>query len=652
MNSPSSALVWEVWRRNRWGFVVLISLLAVCVGLSICVRSFKSKVARVGASFFRYGGSLRATEVLPSSPTGVVAQTAQITLGTNVIYFGLLSAGDTLWWTGLLENAVSVTRLSLNATNFYDGSLLGSHLTLTMPGGRQRRLLLADPVEAQQQFAFAAMRAETWRNSVLAWSAVFMGFSFLVVFGIFGCAEPHAARGFTGIPPRRFTLPVKTGWLVAWPVALGCSTILVLYFGWSRLVLPPRLPAAVKVPDLYFAALLPAGLVVFQALVWGLASFPKTRICVITALILGLIPLAALPFVTPTEETTFRNVIQPLLPGVFAAVWLAGFAAAWLGVRQERRGGWGGARDVGALAVLTRELRPRPLEFGSALHAQFWIEWRRNARLPLGLWTLMVVVVLAVDVCRVADPQRFGTFADIALSCGILAAPFWVLLTGLNLARDAGSKRLALSSFTATRPVQTGVLLSAKLLAGGVIWTLGLAILGLAFLASVAARGGLEEFPHLDVPELAVMVTVSLHFLVGILPLCLTGRIAGFPWSLLPLLIIYGAVLNASSWLQRHTDYFSVMFFLLLLLVLAKLGVAFWGFRRAIGLRCISPRLVAVYVALWLVATAVLVEFAVVAAARASWGNDALFLLPAAVVAVPLARIAVSPLALAMNRHR
>ena len=637
----------------------MLLLLAICAALSLRVRYLKSEAARIEASFQNLSvGSLPATQVLAMSPTGVVAQTTQIKLGTKVIYEGLLSAGDVLSWKGFLGNDGPGMRLSLNSTNLYDSLsggpvALDSLLVLSVAGGKQRTVLLSGTADYSEQVGLATATAESWRQSVLAWSAVLMGFSFLVVFGIFGCAEPHTARGFTGIPPRRFTLPVQTGSLVVCPVLLGCLTIVVLYFGWSRLVLPPLLPAAVKVPDLYFAALLPAGLVVFQALVWGLPSFPKTRICLITALILGLIPLAALPFVTHTEEATAWSVIQPKLPAVFAAVWLGAVAAAWFGVRQERRGGWGGAKDGGALAVLNRELRP-PLEFGSALHAQLWIEWRRNARLALGLWTLMVVIVLVADVCRVADPERFEIFANSAVSLGVLAAPFWVLLTGLNLARDASSKRLALSSFTATRPLQTGALLSAKLLAGGVIWTLGLAILALGFLASVAARGSLEEFPH--VPEVvtgvAIMVAVSLHFFAGILPLCLTGKIPGFPWSLLPLLIFYGLIGNAVSWFGHHEQFYGVAFGLVLCLLVVKLAVAYWGFRRAIGLRFVSLAFVAGYVVLWVIGAGVLVALAWIAVERTGWNREMVVLIPAAALAVPLARIALSPLALAMNRHR
>ena len=40
MNSPSAALIWEIWRKNRWGFALLLVLLAVCTALSSVVIGF------------------------------------------------------------------------------------------------------------------------------------------------------------------------------------------------------------------------------------------------------------------------------------------------------------------------------------------------------------------------------------------------------------------------------------------------------------------------------------------------------------------------------------------------------------------------------------------------------------------------------------
>ncbi|MBI4327424.1 MAG: hypothetical protein HY674_19495, partial [Chloroflexi bacterium] len=357
MNSPATALLWEIWRKNRWGFVALLLLLAGCAALSVFVAHLTEKANRlVARPPILVSSTIAAGQVLSMSSAGLVAQVVQLRLesvgfrheappapkptaaattpvagqskadtitvnqasstATNapgtwaarwvafdpkaakpestVVYEGILSPGDTFSWSGITgkENAI---RLSLNATSLFEGRLPPKPtLAWSAAGGGQGDVALELAPQAPEEISLAIYTAESWREAGLAWSAVLMGFSVLVVFGIFGCSEPHEARGFTGLPPRRFTLPVRTSTLVGWPIALGGATVLILYFAWSRLVFRTLLPEGIRMPDLYLAALLLAGLAIFQALVWGLPSFPKTRVFLVTLLVLGLLSLAAL----------------------------------------------------------------------------------------------------------------------------------------------------------------------------------------------------------------------------------------------------------------------------------------------------------------------------------------------------------------------
>jgi hypothetical protein len=106
------------------------------------------------------------------------------------------------------------------------------------------------------------------------------------------------------------------------------------------------------------------------------------------------------------------------------------------------------------------------------------------------------------------------------------------------------------------------------------------------------------------------------------------------------------------TWFGHHQDYHRLLFFLLVVLVLLKFAVAFWGFGFALGLKLVSARFVVGSVGVWLVGAGALFFLAWEFAARADWAHDSIYVLPAAVLAVPLARIALSPLALAMNRQR
>lgn len=416
-------------------------------------------------------------------------------------------------------------------------------------------------------------------------------------------------------------------------------------------------------PDLYLAALLLAGLAVFQALVWGLPSFPRTRVFLVTLLVLGLLPLVALPFVMQRDAEADTTTLWAMRNSALAAVcWVIGIAAAVEGVRRERRGGWAGWQRGTTVMNLIRELSPAPPEFGSAVRAQFWMEWKRNCRLPLLVWTLLVWVLLGASCfCSILKKSFIITNVaegiNLLTSIGLLGC---AAIMGLNFARDGSSRKLALSSFTATRPVHTGSLLTAKLLAGLAAWILAAAILAVSAWAILAAGSFGRVVTPNDLGKLAdygfilFMLPISLHIFVGILPLCLSGRIPGFPWSLLPLLLIYGGFFNALVWLGDldRREVHGLLFGLLTVAVFLKLVTAFWGFRRALGLRLVSARFVAGYVAFWLLGTAILLLLVWNNLEKADWAADTIWLIPATVAVVPLARIALSPLALAMNRHR
>jgi hypothetical protein len=291
-----------------------------------------------------------------------------------------------------------------------------------------------------------------------------------------------------------------------------------------------------------------------------------------------------------------------------------------------------------------QRVQPRPIAFFSPLQAQFWLEWRRNGRVALAVWVVLVWVVLGLDIVFRFYQNQWSR-NDVLLPLGVAAA-VWVGITGLNIARDGASKKLALSPFSAVRPVKTGMLLLAKLMAGAVLWVAAAAILAASYFLCEAATGGLEDLA--DFSGMAIIaLAISLHVLVGILPLCVSGRLPGFPWSLLPLLVAYGGILNALVWFVAHPQYEEILFGALVGLLILKMGVAFWAFRRAITQKLSSPRFVFCYGVVWIVAAGFLTSRAFDAIDRGP-----LLLVPAAALALPLARIGLAQLALEVNRHR
>ncbi len=695
MKSPTTALIWELWRKNWWGFALLAALLAACAAVTWHTarlqqqadpRNVPAESGRLeGRQMFRRVAGSAVIPVVGIKLDGLLTPRGA-TRGTSssVVYQGALSPQDVVSWTASPGQPRRL-RLSLNKKAIFEGNMVGwVTLSWSVVHGAHQVMGAGMRLIGEQQTAaleLAIAKAVAWRSAGLEWSTVLFGFSILVVFAIFGCSEAHQRIGFTGIPPRQFTLPVRTVMLILWPSLLGSATAIVLSLAWWRLVFGPLLAAADSgLSGLYLAGLLAAGLAIFQMLVWGLPSFPKTRVFLVTVLVLGLVALAAIPpWMQRVRSSSWPgawasyNVMQyyvhaavrarssswpgvwaelrPKLPAAFAAAWVAGLAGAWLGVRLERRGAWAGWQRSARLANFLRAWTPRTLDFGSPLHAQFWIEWRRNCRVPLLVWTLVVWVVLGASWMKGGLRGQF-LLSDVSDALGLLTGLGLLgsmAVIGLILARDPSSRRLALSSFTATRPVRTGDLLAAKLLAGILTWFLAVAILAVS--ATIAIMFAGKPGGVRDTLTLLILAVLSLNIFVGILPLSLSGRIPGLPWSLLPLLLLYGGLGEVVNWADRH-QLMAPLATLLMLAVVLKLWLASIGFRRAIGLRLVGFGLVGAYAAFWLMSTLLLLAIVAAAGIR---GPLPAFLEPsllAAVLAIPLARIAFSPLALAGNRHR
>lgn len=780
MSSPSAALIWEIWRKNRWGFAALVILFGVGFGFALHVNHLRAEVTRIENEIRFSEQIIDASQILPSSPTGLVPRLVRFKLGrgltsrqgtiariledtdnlkqpsngvlldrssretvfagyvdyvpdpkAKVIYEGLFSSNDQLVWSLDSKNAhANAIQISLGNKVLFEGlvpinsiatqpselnqfsevdlswgfldevkkgasphqanlevsqrenqnsevSPIPEQLDLGKPQRHYVLLIPRNPI-GHEEVAVAWMKAETWRELGLTWSITLMLFSVLVVFGIFSCAEPSSAFGFTGIPPRRFALPVRTETLVFWPVILGCSTVLVVYFAWIRVVITDLLPNRLRIPELYLSSLLLAGMTVFQALVWGLSSFPRIRMWLVSFLVLGILPLAG--YAVGMERATIGGLSsawmfqQSTLTAVFVVVWLAGIAAAVAVVRLERCGTWAGWRLMADRIPRIGAIFPRSLTLRSPLRALMWMEWTRNFRLPLLIWALAVAIIygsvlIAVNLGMLSFGEPIdglavrGNLGSLPLAPDIL----WLLMIfggfggiaviGSLGARDAGANRLAFSSFSATRPVSVGSLLTAKLAAGIVAWLLTSGTLCCGYL-TVAYNLG--EDPRQPAALLICLILViSLNLITGILPINLSGRLQGFPWSLLPLLVIFLGLMNLVLWFERRPQWSETLLLLLYCLLAIKLGTAYWGFRRAIQLRLATVRFVAGCVFLWLLGTVTLETLAWTASERRApyewfYGvfSDSTFWVPLVLLAVPLARLALSPHALAVNRHR
>jgi hypothetical protein len=291
--------------------------------------------------------------------------------------------------------------------------------------------------------------------------------SLLWAFSVFGFTESDPQRGFTGIPARVWTLPVRTRFVVTCLTLWGALTVATLYIAWAKLVFAP---AGFPLPLLFPAAALATASVFFQAAVWGLASFPWLR-CI--ALVGGAVGFLALNVVGLSGETAWARSESARLLTVLAFLPLA-YGAALFGVHAERNGGWHAwswlRRPLAHLAALCPGRRA---PFASSASAQLWFEWRRKGWfLTMALAASFVSVIVMLPIAAFAESKERLPF--LALATTSLYPLLMAGIGGLGLAKsDFWLREVALHPFHALRPMSSAELVLLKFKTAARITILG-----------------------------------------------------------------------------------------------------------------------------------------------------------------------------------
>jgi hypothetical protein len=463
---------------------------------------------------------------------------------------------------------------------------------------------------------------------------------FVVTFAIFSYAESGVQLSF---PSRTFALPVRTKLLVNSPVLFGVVGITLVHLAWAFLFL---LPLDVGYPLESFTLYWAAALLTFQALLWCLANYPKSFV---TGLILAMALFVRLAVVLFENHDAMRAItcLIIILP--------VAYLCARLGIRQQRRGEWQipeKAQLLLAVANRKRFLRKRP--FTTAAQAQLWMEWRRNAVAPLISLGIGLVIVCAVFV-RLAALDDVGaiTSAWSYIVCALLT--LWAFVSGVLLSRDAASNSLALSSFLATRPVNSGELAFAKIKLVGQVTLAGWLVCVIAVFFWFNFLGTHPDLPakradnSLD-PTMGFVALALAWHLVGALPLWCTGRIESAAWAGLLILGGYIALGNVIQYLDKHFGLLVALPWLFTFGLCAKILIAVWAFREANRRRLLSPLTIAKYSAFWLLGTISFVAIASAICQGRAFPQPIVTL--GAALLLPLARVGLAPLALASGRHR
>jgi hypothetical protein len=459
-------------------------------------------------------------------------------------------------------------------------------------------------------------------------------------------------------PTRLFTVPARTAALVAWPALYGAMAAALLWLEMALLILRP---SGVAAPLAWPALGLAAFTVWMQAAVWWPVGWPLARL-VAPAL------LTVLAFAAPRWWANARLPEWLAVP-LLAALVPLGYAAAVAGVERARRGDgqhWPVPRWLRARAVAPRA------PFPSAAAALLWWEWR--------LCALPLLVVTACLLPLTAAPALLALFpGGQEITLGGQLAP--LLLLPLLLAQGAGAslgqmggpspnRQPGYSPFLATRPFPSAAWVAIKWKAAGLctltVWALPALVAGFVLsrpgnAAEVQRAWGLlvqavPPWKAAAVVALAVAGLLALTWRAMVANLCvfLAGRTEVAAAAVSGALVVLMGLALAGILISQHPETWGPLrrlaWWLAPAAVALKLLLAGGAVRVLLRRRLVTPRALAGWLAVWLLAVFALLGALV-------WlVPPGLVSLPAvaltAVLLVPLARLALSPLALEWNRHR
>lgn len=486
-----------------------------------------------------------------------------------------------------------------------------------------------------------------WPNLVERLVVMAFLISLVLAYAPFTFAESSGGWRMNSMLTRWFALPIQTGPMVLLPLIAGSLCITGLVAGWVPVL--DRL--APGLDGVYFAAVLVTGLAALNALAWTVPRRPL-QFWVGAAVLFPIILILALgPQDSPNTETFRRFMLAPLT-GV--SVLLAGYA--WLAASRNRCGAWAGEWRLDGMWRLIRggsglANHNRPV---SPWNALFQAETWPGVRL-LGLsWLAMLgIVFLWVSiVLRASRPDLAFSWRVLPLvGMGILPVLglVWLAIWGSFGASDPNRLfRARMSLFRATLPVSSGVFAGQRLLmlllGWLLVWT---PVVVMSYAYTPELTGIPVENRDYIQATLARLMATSAFLAVGALPVLLWGRIEGFGHFLLAAVCSWAICWALAGQLRVVPEempgwrWVAVSFWMAL-----KLAATAWAFARGLRQGHFTWRYPVVIMAVWMLLGCALVCL------LPTWKFEGPYAALYALCLLPLARLALSPLALAANRHR
>lgn len=476
-----------------------------------------------------------------------------------------------------------------------------------------------------------------------------VAFYFVAVFS-FGLSGDISARE-SMYPRRLFTLPLPSSALAAWPMIYGSAAMALL---WLAVFVVGIRPSGVAAPALWPALFLPAVVAWMQAITWQSYPLPGMRLIVAVVWLAVIDATVLLSLHFQASQTFMVALLAPQLP--------LAYLVARNGVARARRG------DIAAWG--TGAATSRPVEerrFESPTQAQGWYEWQRHGRV-LPVW---VAILLTMELALLFLDDT-PTIVFRLLVAAVLTPPVMAVFVAPALASTSSDARDAfgLAAFDATRPMTSAALVGARLrmalqstlAAWGVAALMIPAALLLSGRWSLVAEKLSETIAYvggLRAGVIALLLAVFLvattwRALVGSLYIGMSGRrwlIRGSPLIALVLIIALGMT---ADWVlgsgRAQKVIWEGFFITLFALASIKAGASIAAFRRLHQQRLVADQRLLLLAAVW--CAAVLLVYGTLAWLAETPLIPRSVLMFMAILAIPLARPALAPSALARNRHR
>ena len=478
---------------------------------------------------------------------------------------------------------------------------------------------------------------------------------FLAVFS-HGLAGDLAGRP-SMYPARLFTLPVSTAALAGWPMLYGTVAMAVL---WLSIRLLAVWPSDLSIPLVWPAALAASLLAWTQALTWMPYPLPGLRVIVT---MLWLATIDAIVLVAIELEARELVMLAILAPHVPLAYLVARHAVA-----RGRRGDVPDWRGLPARLARAAGLRRRtPVPFASAGHAQAWFEWRRHGRsLPALVAMLLPFEIGFLFLIRETPTLVFNTLLGM-----LVTPPFMAGFVAATVSRPSPDARdpHGVSPFIATRPLSTATMIAAPLHATIrstlATWLLVILAIPLGLYVSDTSTLVMErarQFRDAVGTPRAIVVSALMGSafvvwtwkrLVQSLCIGLTGRewlIKGSVFVTLSLGCIAGLLIASIGVGPLLATLWNWAVWILAVAACLKMSAAVWIAVRLYDNRLVSDRMLVAGAACWSAAVLALYGVLVWLVDGPLFPRHPLALI--AILAIPLARISATPLALAWNRHR